>query len=637
MCGIVGFLQKESLDPSVLSSIGKLKHRGPDSSGACSFKDDSVFFAHSRLAILDLSDNGKQPYSSPNKKYTIIFNGEIYNHLELRDELNELDVPYHNWSGSSDTETLAVGFEKWGIEKTIVKCTGMFAIAIWTHDDDTITLIRDRFGEKPIYYGWCDGVFMFGSELKALKVHKSFTNKINKEAVALYFKYGYIPTPYSIYQDIFKLEPATILVISSNLVQIDKFKYWDLEEHARKGKLKSHDNIEKNTLEELLKKSIKSQTISDVPLGAFLSGGIDSTTIVALLQSVSKLPVKTFTIGFDNAEYNEATHAAEIANLLKTDHTELIMSPLDVIQVVDHLPQIYDEPFSDHSQIATYLVSKLAKNKVSVVLSGDGGDELFCGYNRYLYTEKAWGKIKHIPLFLRIFFAYVLKNIPESIIAKISTKFRHNNLVSKIQKIAIALPSKSLFDLYHNLIIKWSDNNQIVKDLTIKDKFLLSKFNYIKDLNAVENMMLWDSKTYLIDDILVKSDRASMSVSLECRTPFLDHNIYEYAWSLPLSSKCKKGIGKQILREVLYKYVPKDLVDRPKQGFSMPISDWLRGPLKNWAESLLNKEEIERQNILDFSVIDKKWNEHLLEKKDWSEQLWMVLIFQLWIKDNFKG
>lgn len=634
MCGIVGFFQKESLDPSVFSSIETLKHRGPDSLGACSFKDNNVFFAHSRLAILDLSDNGKQPYTSPNKKYTIVFNGEIYNHLELRNELNETALPSYNWNGCSDTETLAVGFESWGIKETIVKCTGMFAIAIWNHEEETITLVRDRFGEKPLYYGWGDGVFMFGSELKALKAHHGFINKISKEAVALYFRYGYIPTPYSIYQDVFKLEPATILVISSHLAQIDKFQYWNLEEHARKKKSKMYDHNERDILEKLLKKSIKSQTISDVPLGAFLSGGIDSTTVVAILQSVTKHPVKTFTIGFDDAEYNEADHASEIADLLKTDHTELIMSPLDVMRVIDQLPQMYDEPFSDHSQIATFLVSKLAKSKVSVILSGDGGDELFCGYNRYLYTEKAWGKIKYTPFFLRKFFAYVLINIPTSIIKKISTKFKLNNFESKIQKIAKALPSKSLFDLYHNVIIKWSDNDKIVKNFTIKDKFLLNKFNYIKDLNAVENMMLWDSKTYLTDDILVKNDRASMRVSLECRAPFLDHNIYEYAWSLPLSSKCKNGIGKQVLRDVLYKYVPKELVHRPKQGFSLPISEWLRGPLKNWAKSLLSQEEIEKQNILDFSVIDKKWKEHLSEKKDWSEQLWTVLIFQLWMKDN---
>ncbi|WP_369920485.1 asparagine synthase (glutamine-hydrolyzing) [Marinomonas polaris] len=635
MCGVAGFISKRLSPFDCLTfMVESIMHRGPNDSGLWVDDDFGICLAHARLSIQDLSSAGHQPMHSKSERYVMIFNGEIYNHLTLREEL--IEIASGDWNGHSDTETLLAGFEVWGIEQTIQKCVGMFAIVLWDKVLKQLILVRDRFGEKPLYYGWQRDTFLFASELKALKAHPSFEGSINRQALSHFFRLNYIPTPLSIYEGIFKLEPGVIAVFSHEGQLVSKQTFWDASHAVPLQNFSDHDAIDK--LDGLIRQSIQDQALSDVPLGAFLSGGVDSSTVVGILQSISTRPVKTFTIGFDHADFNEASEAADVAKHLGTDHVELIVSAEDALAIINQLPVMYDEPFADASQVPTFLVSQLAKKEVTVCLSGDGGDELFCGYNRYHYTAKVWSNLKKIPFPIRkILSVFLLTLSPSSwdvLSRALGLSTRWPNLGNKIQKGAQALLARDIEDLYTRVVSNWDLDEPLVKNTVVEKLPFLSGLAELTHLNDLEKMMLWDKQSYLMDDVLVKTDRATMACSLEGRVPLLDHRIAEFAASLPMHLKYREGKGKWLLREVLYRYVPKKLIERPKKGFSLPIAEWLRGPLKDWANVLLDSERIDKEGFLSSELVQKKWREHLAGKRDWSSQLWSVLMFQLWLEKN---
>ncbi|WP_076922943.1 asparagine synthase (glutamine-hydrolyzing) [Pseudoalteromonas sp. SK20] len=639
MCGIVGSYHKElSLVENLHPLLEEIHHRGPDSSGVWSDNNAGINLGHARLSVVDLSEAGHQPMSSKEQRYVMVFNGEIYNHVELRKEI-ELTKPTH-WKGHSDTETLLAGFEVWGLDITIQKCEGMFAIALWDKHTGLLHLIRDRLGEKPLYFGWQKDVFLFSSELKALKKHNSFQGGINRQAVALYFKYNYIPAPHSIYNDIYKLEAGHILTLDTNNDKTTEKKYWSAKDIALTvEKLNGYTETEiVNKLDLKIKESISQQMIADVPLGAFLSGGIDSSTVVSVMQSLSNKPIKTFTMGFDDEDFNEAEHAKEVAKHLRTDHHELYVSAQDSLNIIPKLPFIYDEPFADASQIPTFLVSQLAKQHVTVSLSGDAGDELFCGYNRYKMTQDMWGKLKKLPLPVRELLGQGLTSISPNTWDAIGRlpllETRFSNLGQKVHKGASVLSSSSISELYINLVSNWEDPLSLVKGVEFLPDANIAQVKSLAGLSDVEKMMLWDIETYLADDILVKLDRASMAASLESRVPFLNHKVVEFAWQIPQRYKLKNGVSKWALRQVLYNYVPEDLIERPKKGFSLPLANWLRFELKDWAYSLIEPRKVEEQGFLNADVVYNKWLEHQNGSRDWSVQLWSVLMFQAWLREN---
>ncbi|MDO8310695.1 MAG: asparagine synthase (glutamine-hydrolyzing), partial [Sideroxyarcus sp.] len=532
-------------------------------------------------------------------RFVIAFNGEIYNHLELRKELEALGrAP--SWRGHSDTETLLAGFEVWGIEATIKKSIGMFAIALWDRQERTLTLARDRMGEKPLYFGWQgDGErrsFLFGSELKALKAHPVFSAGIDRGALCLLLRHNYIPAPYSIYQGISKLEPGCLLSISLDQPEPKIWKYWDTLEVARDGiknRFAGTPDEAVDALEQLAKDAVRQQMMADVPLGAFLSGGIDSSTVVALMQTQSSRPVKTFTIGFNESGYNEAEHAKAVAQHLGTDHTELYVTPQQAMDVIPRLPSLYCEPFADSSQIPTFLVSQLARQHVTVSLSGDAGDELFCGYNRYRLTNSLWRKLSAVPAPLRSLAAKGITAISpdkwDRMARFLPGSARHSTMGDKLHKGASVLASRTVDDLYLGMVSHLRDPAAWVIGGKEPSTQLSRHHLELDELNAVERMMALDAISYLPDDILAKVDRAAMGVSLESRVPFLDHRVVEFAWSLPLEYKLRDGQTKWPLRQVLYRHVPRELIDRPKMGFGIPIDHWLRGPLRDWAETLLDE------------------------------------------------
>jgi len=651
MCGIVGYLGFEKLTllearVAISEMCQALSHRGPDDYGNWIDESSQICLAHTRLSILDLSLNGHQPMLSVCGRYILIFNGEIYNHLSLRNDLSKLG--FQDWRGESDTETLLAGFSKWGIKKTIQLSVGMFAFAVWDKEKQELILGRDRMGEKPLYYGWqsADGrsSFLFGSELKALKAHPAFKADIDRDALSLFMRSGYIEAPYSIYKGIFKLPPGSLLSISLNERKPVIDTYWSFTEVAITGnrtffKYSSNEIIDE--LEDLLKSAVHEQMVADVPLGAFLSGGIDSSTIVALMQSQSNQPVKTFTIGFGEKDYDEASYAAAVAHHLGTDHTELYVTADDAINVIPKLPSLYCEPFADPSQIPTFLVSQLARQKVLVSLSGDGGDELFAGYNRYIFTHSIWRVISHLPLETRRFIASNILRFPPDFWSKLlgsiqpvlPRSFRGANKSDKLQKGAKVLTAENVDDLYSKLNMYWQPEDVVIKDsesMTSLNKKLL----VLDGLDSIQRMMVKDSTTYLPDDILVKLDRATMGVSLEGRAPFLNHRVVEFAWRVPQSLKLRDGVGKWILRQVLHRYIPKELIERPKMGFGVPIDSWLRGPLKGWADQLLDKDRLTRDGYLNAVAVRKKWEEHLSGKRNWQYLLWNVLMFQAWLDEQ---
>jgi asparagine synthase (glutamine-hydrolysing) len=651
MCGLAGFLSSGARMQeanAVLSSMSKaILSRGPDDFGLW-FDEVGIGLTHRRLSILDLSPAGHQPMVSECGRYVIAYNGEIYNHLDLRKELSSSNFNSINthWRGHSDTETLLAGFSFWGIKATIERCMGMFAFAVWDKKERVLTLGRDRLGEKPIYYGWQgsgnESSFFFGSELKAIKAHPEFAGKINRDSLCLLMRYSYIPAPHSIYEGIYKLPAGNLLTVSLNRREPVLEAYWSLTDVAINGnrsKFQGSTNEMVGALEDLLMSSVQQQMISDVPVGAFLSGGIDSSTVVALMQAQSDRPVKTFTIGFKEGDYDEAVHAKAVANYLGTDHTELYVAPQQALEVIPRLPSLFCEPFADPSQIPTFLVSQLAKQKVTVSLSGDGGDELFAGYNRYVLAHNIWSQASRLPAGIRSLASSGINTISPlawnkllSPLQKIAPRsLRHSNIGDKLHKLAGLFGARNIDDFYLSLVTHWQP-----QDLVIDGKEPATCVNEgrltLEGLDNIQRMMVLDSITYLPDDILIKVDRASMGVSLEGRMPFLNHRVVEFAWQLPNSMKLRDGVGKWILRQVLYRYVPKELIERPKMGFGVPIDAWLRGPLKNWAEALLDEERLRREGYFNPAPIRIKWAEHISGHRNWQYVLWNVLMFQSWLE-----
>lgn len=648
MCGLTGYLgtasRQQEGDP-LARMTSTLAHRGPDAAGYWLDEGEGIRLGHRRLAVVDLSAAGEQPMLSVTGRYVLVFNGEIYNHLSMREAMVASGAAAA-WRGHSDTETLLAGFEAWGIKGTLERTVGMFACAIWDRTTATLTLARDRLGEKPLYYGWqgqgAASVFLFGSELKALKAHPAFEHRINRNALCLQLRHSYIPAPYSIYSGIAKLRPGTLLTVSMKEREPRLSTYWCAGAVAAAAVGRGIDgSVEQaiDELESLLSRSIGRQMVADVPLGAFLSGGIDSSTIVALMQAQSSRPVKTFTIGFREADYNEANHALAVARHLGTDHTELYVTGAEARLVVPDLPSLYDEPFSDPSQIPTYLVSRLAREHVTVSLSGDGGDELFCGYQRYLSTNALWGRLSLVPRPLQTLAGQALHATPNAVWEHLeSATLRmalHNGGTSgfshKIGKLASALNQRSLHGLYRELLTHWRDPASVVIG-GIEPPTLFAEEPQSGILDLTQQLMLLDLRTYLPDDVLVKVDRAAMGASLETRAPFLDHDVVEFAWRLPQRMKLHNGQTKWALRQVLYRHVPQALIERPKMGFGVPIGDWLRGPLRDWAESLLDPSRLRREGFLSAQAITQKWEEHLSRKRDWQYQLWDVLMFQSWLE-----
>lgn len=648
MCGFVGALQHSErygfgwIDQAAQS----ISHRGPDDSGIWVDSSCGIGLAHRRLAIVDLSPAGHQPMPSICGRYVIAFNGEIYNHLKLRREL-ERDGVAPMWRGHSDTETLLAGFASWGVRATLLRCAGMFAFALWDKTTQLLTLGRDRMGEKPLYYGWQGAArnasFLFGSELSALRCHPAFQAAINRDALALYMRHNCIGGAHSIYSGIHKLEPGRLLTVSREAPEPLIQAWWSGVETALHGVAHQFGGSPDEAvvaLEDLLSDAIGQQMMADVPLGAFLSGGIDSSTVVALMQAQSLRPVKTFSIGFNEQGYNEAVHAKAVAKHLGTDHTELYVTPEQALAVIPKIPSLYSEPFADSSQIPTLLVSQLARKDVAVSLSGDAGDELFGGYNRYQMTATAWNKLKKCPRGIRKMLSEAILGLSpqgwNSVADKFSLGNRWADVGYKLHKGAGVFSAASAYELYLGLVSQWADPEGVVLGAHEPATLLTGNKPVLKGLNDVEQMMALDMLTYLPDDILTKVDRAAMGVSLETRVPFLDHRVVEFAWSMPLEYKLRReGRGyttKWALRQVLYRYVPKELIERPKMGFGIPIDSWLRGPLRDWAEALLNESRLKREGYLNPGPIRQRWDEHLSGRRNWQHSLWCVLMFQAWLE-----
>jgi len=638
MCGIAGYIGKTENPSDCLTKMAQaINHRGPDNSGIWT-DEEEIGLAHTRLSILDLSKAGHQPMHSASSNYVLIFNGEIYNHKYLRSELES--ISNRNWLGHSDTETLLASIEEWGIENALVKAKGMFAIALWDKISKNLYLACDRIGEKPLYYGWVNEQFVFASELKSMKQFPKFNNQIDRNSLALFLRFNSIPAPYSIYENIYKLEPSQIIEINGSSKKIKKHIYWSIEEAYKKGAMNKFSGTSKeavNQLEGVLSDAVSSQMQSDVPLGAFLSGGVDSSTVVALMQSFSNSKINTFTIGFNSKQFDEAKHAGLVAKHLGTNHYEKYVTEKDALDVIPNLPNIYDEPFADSSQIPTFLVSKFAKQKVTVALSGDAGDELFGGYNRYVFSEKTLNNILKTPTTIKKLVSKIILSISEErwnslLSGSISKSFA--NIGNKLHKTADILSSKSIRDLHFKLVSQIHNPSEWLKKSNEYKSKLNDDIVRFEELNSIESMMAYDLISYLPTDILTKVDRAAMSVSLETRIPFLDLDVIEFSTSLPIEFKIRNGVSKWALREVLYKHVPKDLIERPKMGFGVPLAEWLRGPLKGWAESLLDENRLHQEGFFNVEFVRDKWLEHLSGKRNWSYQLWNVLMFQAWLENN---
>ncbi|MBW4646789.1 MAG: asparagine synthase (glutamine-hydrolyzing) [Goleter apudmare HA4340-LM2] len=649
MCGITGFWDiyrqiSANYLPIIVQQMSKsLIHRGPDDDGSWIDGEVGIALGHRRLSIVDLSPEGHQPMISANGRYVIVFNGEIYNFPELRKQLQSLG---YSFRGHSDTEVMLASFCEWGVVEATKRFNGMFAFALWDRQERVLHLGRDRLGEKPLYYGWCGHTLIFASELKAFKAHPDFQPEINRDALALFLRFSYIPAPYSIYKGIYKLPPATLLSFNgaSNL-HPEAAPYWSVREAAESGVSHPFNGSETQAIAELdtlLKDAIAMRMVADVPLGAFLSGGIDSSTVVALMQAQSQQPVKTFSIGFHEKSYNEAEYAKAVAQYLGTDHTELYVTSNQALTVIPKLPSLYDEPFSDASQIPTFLVSQLARNHVTVSLSGDAGDELFAGYNRYFWGRNIWQIIGWIPKAVRHSTAKALTSLsPQTwdrgfaaIDAMLPAKLKLAASGDKLHKLAsiLAVPNPDV--MYAGLVSHWQKPEEVVTGSSELSTVLSDRNLWASLPDFTERMMYLDLMSYLPDDILVKVDRASMGVSLESRIPFLDHRVVEFAWQIPLSMKIRGNQGKWLLRQVLYNYVPKELIERPKMGFGIPIDSWLREPLREWAEDLLDESRLRREGYLNPQSIRQKWDEHQSGDRNWQYYLWDILMFQAWLEVN---
>src|SRR5919199_1637723 len=648
MCGILGIWDKsQQLSTDQIWQIVQrmsdtLWHRGPDNGGSWVDTEARIALGHRRLAIVDLSPEGHQPMVSADGRYAIAFNGEIYNFLELRRQLEQLG---YRFRGHSDTEVMLAAFSQWGLDAAVRHFNGMFAFALWDRQERVLHLVRDRLGEKPLYYSWLGQTFLFASELKALKAYPNFNPEINRDALALYLRHNYIPAPYSIYQGVYKLPPASILTVQLGEAVAQPVPYWSAKSIAESGILHPFTGSETEAiaqLDALLRDAVNLRMVADVPLGAFLSGGIDSSTVVALMQAQSTQPVKTFTIGFYEDSYNEATYAKAVAQHLGTDHTELYVTPAEAIAVIPKLPTLYDEPFADSSQIPTFLVAQLARQHVTVSLSGDAGDELFAGYNRYFWGHRIWQQIGWIPYSLRSAVTCALtKRSPQAwnntfanLHPMLPATFKHQSPGDKLHKLAEVLAVKSPEAMYTGLVSHWKEPEAVVMGSSEPSTVLTNSQAWANLPDFTQRMMYLDTVSYLPDDILVKVDRATMGVSLEARVPLLDHRIVEFAWQIPLAMKIRKDQGKWLLRQVLYKYVPPSLIERPKMGFGVPIDAWLRGPLRDWAETLLDERRLRQEGFFNPQPIRQKWAEHLVGDRNWQYYLWDVLMFQAWLNEQ---
>jgi asparagine synthase (glutamine-hydrolysing) len=641
MCGLTGFWRPRGFEAEPGAQLRRMtdaiRHRGPDDDGHWMDPAAGIALGHRRLSILDLSPEGHQPMHSASGRYVIAFNGEIYNFGELREDLVAKGVRFR---GRSDTEVLLEGIATWGLEETLQRAAGMFALALWDRDRRCLSLARDRFGEKPLYFGWQGDTLLFGSELKALRTHAAFNAPIDRVAVTNLMRFNYIPAPRSIYEGIGKLLPGHFAELDAKR-QVVARAYWSLAEVAKRG---LHDPLSgdprelADKLEARLRETIREQMVADVPLGALLSGGVDSTSVVALMQSESNRAVRTFTIGFHEPGYNEAEHAMAIARHLGTEHTELYVSPDEARAVIPRLPTLYDEPFADSSQVPTYLVSQMARRDVTVVLSGDGADELFGGYNRYLFGREIWSRISLLPHRMRGALSRFIYAVPaagwQDVLAAMQVVLppgrRIAHIGDRMHKLADVLAAETDQQLYRSLVSHWRAPASLVLGGSEPAGLIDTVSADLPGASFVERMMYTDAQTYLPDDILVKVDRASMGVSLECRAPFLDHRVAELAWRLPFSAKVSDGQGKRVLRDVLYRHVPQALVERPKMGFGVPIDAWLRDSLREWAADLLSPERLRRDGMFHEPSVTQKWREHQQGSRNWQYLLWDVLMYQAW-------
>ena len=642
MCGIAGFIDvrpdagADDLRSVVGDMADNIRHRGPDSCGVWVDESVGIALGHRRLAILDLSPTGDQPMLSEDGRYVITFNGEIYNHRTLREELRLLGCRFR---GTSDTEVMLAAFGEWGVAPSLGKFVGMFAFGLWDRSERALYLVRDRMGEKPLYYGWAGSAFLFGSELKALRAHPKWRGEIDRDVLSLYFRHNYVPAPYCIYGGIRKLMPGTMLRVAVDGLMPGSLPpptpYWSLRAVAEAGArdpFRGSDGEAIDRVEELLRTAVAGQMIADVPLGVFLSGGIDSSTVVALMQAQSPRPIRTFSIGIHDIVSNEAEFAKAVARHLGTEHTEFYVTPKEVMEGIPRLPSLYDEPFADSSQIPTYLVSQLARRDVTVCLTGDGGDEVFCGYNRHVMLNSIWQKARRVPLPLRKGLASLVRAIPASWSEKVLRRGKPGILTEQLQKFATILAYSDPESMYLHLTDIWNRPTELVLGSREPPTLLSDRGKWPAFVNFMDLLMYLEASTSLPDDMLVKVDRAAMGVSLETRVPYLDHRLLEFSWRLPLHMKLRDGAGKWILRQVLYRHVPRSLVDHPKSGFGIPIDIWLKGPLRDWVEEMLDEGKLLRSGFLDPNPVRERWREHLEGRRKWQPQLWGVLMFQSWLE-----
>ena len=647
MCGLAGFIDNnrsrssESLEALSHKMCSTLINRGPDDFGSWVDEKSGIAMSHRRLAIQDTTLAGHLPMVSKSGRYIIVYNGEIYNYKTLREELKKAGYFFRS---QSDTEVLLAAIEIWGLSAALDKFVGMFAFALWDKNNHRLYLVRDRLGEKPLYYGIFGNVILFGSELKAFEVHDSFVKSINRDAISLLLRYNYIPAPYSIYDKIYKIKPGTFLEIKveNHKISTTEYTYWAYKNFVMSegidNKIYNYKEA-KLSIKDALTESIRSQMIADVPLGAFLSGGIDSSLIVSIMQSLSPDPIKTYTIGFDHSEYNEANDAKSIANYLGTDHTELYVTASQALNVIPKIPNIFDEPFADSSQIPTYLISKLASSNVTVSLSGDGGDELFGGYNRYYKGYSAWKNFSRMPYPINYIFSEIICSInPEKwnflynhFGKYISDEKNYKNIGDKLYKMADIIKINNPQDMYLSLVSFWNNTEQIVLNSSEPMSTPRDYDNWVENLDDRENMMFLDTISYLPDDILTKVDRSSMAVSLESRTPFLNHSLVELSQRIPIELKIKDGKGKWILRNILNDFIPANFIDKPKTGFGIPIAEWLRGPLKEWAEALIDSSRLKHDGYFNAELVTNMWDKHLNKSRNYGHHLWSILMFQAWL------
>jgi len=655
MCGLAGILGEGARSLPLLKAIASsIIHRGPDDEGIWSDPSTAIGFAFRRLSIVDLSPMGHQPMHSADGRFTIVFNGEIYNHGAIRIELETLRAIA--WRGHSDSETLAEAIAEWGLRGALDRAVGMFAIAVWDRRERRLQLARDRFGEKPLYYGWVGGDFMFGSELKALKRHPRFDNPIDRRALRLLAARAYIPTPFSIYERLFKLEPGCILTATAEVSRhptltppseddrnpwLRMERYWLYRDTVIAGLKKpiTDENEALDRLEAVMAQSIAGQAVADVSVGAFLSGGIDSSTVVGLYQAHSPGRVKTFTIGFEEAGFDETVYAKRVAAHFGTEHHERYISVAEAQAVIPALPAMYDEPFADSSQVPTHLVSRLAREHVTVALSGDGGDELFGGYNRYLATARMWGYLKHFPPSVRGAVGGLLARFPpamwNTLVAALPSGRRPAHFGSRVQKaFATVRDARTLDDVVATFLNEWGGANSPVLPFAPLPDGGGFDMALGPDAPDVTRMMYADAVSYLPDDILCKVDRAAMAVSLETRVPFLDHRVAEVAAQIPLSMKIRGGNGKLILKRLLYRHAPKKMFDRPKAGFAVPVGEWIKGPMRPWAESLLDVGALRSGGHFDADAVHRRWQSHLSGERDSTQAVWTILMFQAWLANQ---